>query len=152
MQVRSIKSNSSFQEKHTTSQIAKQVGTYFASAVLNAMQDCFLLNQEITADPILKQDPEVIFHYYISTKNLTAVLSDFRHFPVACTTLWFFLSIGGLSLVIRHLFNPSIKRQLSLPSVKCKSSVIQHLQVVASTAWPSVLHLQVSLNRRSMKT
>ena len=26
-------------------------------------------------------------HYYILTKNLTAVLSDFRHFPVACTTL-----------------------------------------------------------------
>ena len=29
-------------------------------------------------------------HYYILTKNPTAVMSDFRHFPVACTTLWFF--------------------------------------------------------------
>ena len=40
---------------------------------------------------------------YISTKNPTAVLSDFRHFPVACTTLCFFLSVGGLSSVILHL-------------------------------------------------
>ena len=29
-------------------------------------------------------------HYYILTKNPTAVMSDFRHFPVACTTLCFF--------------------------------------------------------------
>ena len=26
-------------------------------------------------------------NYYILTKNLTVVMSDFRHFPVACTTL-----------------------------------------------------------------
>ena len=26
-------------------------------------------------------------HYYISTKNPMAILSDFRHFRVACTTL-----------------------------------------------------------------
>ena len=26
-------------------------------------------------------------HYYILTKNPTVVMSDFRHFPVACTTL-----------------------------------------------------------------
>ena len=38
-----------------------------------------------------------------------------------------FLSVGGFSSIIRHLFNPSVKRQLSLPSVKCKSSVIRHL-------------------------
>ena len=29
-------------------------------------------------------------HNYISTKNPTAVLLDFRHFPAACTTLIFF--------------------------------------------------------------
>ena len=45
MQARSIKSNSSFQKKHTTSQIAKQVATYFASAVLSAMQDSILPSQ-----------------------------------------------------------------------------------------------------------
>ena len=33
----------------------------------------------------------VMHHYYILTKNPTAVMSYFRHFPVACTTLWFFL-------------------------------------------------------------
>ena len=26
-------------------------------------------------------------HYYISTLNPTAIMSDFQHFPVACTTL-----------------------------------------------------------------
>ena len=31
-----------------------------SSAVLSAMQDCFLLNQEITSDPILKQHTEVL--------------------------------------------------------------------------------------------
>ena len=61
MQVGSIKSNSSFQKKHTTSQIADQVATYFASDVLSAMQEYFLLNQEITPDPILKQHLEVLF-------------------------------------------------------------------------------------------
>ena len=44
-QVRSIKSNSIFQKKHTTSQIVKQVATYFASAVLSTMQDYILPNQ-----------------------------------------------------------------------------------------------------------
>ena len=61
MQVKSIKSNSSFQKKHTTSQIYEQVATYFALAILSAMHDCFLLNQEITPDLILKQHPEVLF-------------------------------------------------------------------------------------------
>ena len=61
MQVRSIKSNSSFQKKHTTSQIAEQVATYFSSAILSAMQNCFLLNQEITPDLILNQHPKVTF-------------------------------------------------------------------------------------------
>ena len=61
MQVRSIKLNSIFQKKHTTSQIAKKVATYFALTVLSAMQGCFLLNHEITPDLILKQHPEVIF-------------------------------------------------------------------------------------------
>ena len=61
MQVRSIKSNSSFQNKHTTSQIAEQVTTYFSLVVLSTMQDCFLLNQEIAPDLILKQHPEVLF-------------------------------------------------------------------------------------------
>ena len=28
-----------------------------------------------------------LVHYYILTQNPTAVMSDFRHFPVACTTL-----------------------------------------------------------------
>ena len=37
IQVRLIKSNSIFQKKHTTSQIAEQVATYFASVVLSAM-------------------------------------------------------------------------------------------------------------------
>ena len=50
----------------------------------------------LTTAPILRiVDPNKYFivctdacnHYYISTKNMTAVLSDFRHFPVACTTL-----------------------------------------------------------------
>ena len=61
MQVRSIKSNISFQKKHTTSQITEKVETYFALVLLSAMQDCFLLNQEITLDLILKQHPEVLF-------------------------------------------------------------------------------------------
>ena len=60
MQVRSIKSNSSFQKKHTTSQIAEQVATYFASIVLSAMHDS-LLNQEITPGLILKKHLEVLF-------------------------------------------------------------------------------------------
>ena len=51
IQVRSIKSNSSFQKKHNTSQIAEQVATYFSYVVLSSMQDCFLLNEEITLDP-----------------------------------------------------------------------------------------------------
>ena len=61
MQVKSIKSNSSFHKKHTTSQIDDQVETYFSMAILSAMQELFLLNQEITPDPILKQHPEVLF-------------------------------------------------------------------------------------------
>ena len=75
-----------------------------------------------------RSDTELVcWHYYISAKNPTVVLSDLRHFPVACMTLWLFLSIGGFSSVIRHLSNPSVKRHLSLPSVKCKSLVIRHL-------------------------
>ena len=45
IQVKSIKSNSIFQKKHTTSQITDKVATYFASVVLNAMQDSILPNQ-----------------------------------------------------------------------------------------------------------
>ena len=61
MQVRSIKSNSSFQKKHTTSQIAEKVETYFSLTILNTMQDSFLVNQEITLELILKQHPKVLF-------------------------------------------------------------------------------------------
>ena len=61
MQVRSIKSNSSFQKKHTISEIAEQVATYFSSAVLNAMYGYFPLNQDITPDLILKQHLKVLF-------------------------------------------------------------------------------------------
>src|SRR5713226_4913628 len=46
---------------HTTSKLAEQATTYSTSVVLSATQYCFLLNQEITPDPILKQHPEVIF-------------------------------------------------------------------------------------------
>ena len=58
--LRSNKSGSSFLS-HTASQLDEQVVTYSASAVLSATQDCFMLNQEITPDPILKQHPEVLF-------------------------------------------------------------------------------------------
>ena len=57
---RSNKSDNSFLS-HTTPQLAEQVVTNSASAVLSATQDCFLLNQEITPNPILKQHPEVLF-------------------------------------------------------------------------------------------
>ena len=50
-----------------------------------------------------------LLHYYISTKNPTAVMSDFRHFPVACTTLSFFLSVGNLASVKRHLSNRRLR-------------------------------------------
>ena len=70
---------------------------------------------------------EVNPHYYILTKNPTTVMSYFRHFPVACTTLWFFLSVSGFASVIWHLSHLSVKQQLSLPSVKYTSSVIRHL-------------------------
>ena len=60
MQVESIKSNSSFQKKYTTSQIAEQVATYFVPAIPSAIQDYFLLNEGITPDPILKQHPEFL--------------------------------------------------------------------------------------------
>ena len=122
----------------------------FSPALVVACRSLSWLSKRALSLPIEVSSKSI--HYYISTKNPTAVLSDFWHFPVACMTLWFFLSVGGSSSVIRHLSNPSVKRPFSLPSIKCKSSVIQHLQVVASTAWPSVLHLQASLNQRSMKT
>ena len=57
---RSNKSDSSFLS-HSTSQLAEQATTYYASFVLNATQDCFLLNQEITPDLILKHQPKVLF-------------------------------------------------------------------------------------------
>ena len=44
MKVRSIKSNTSFQKKHTNSQIAEKVATYFSLDVLSATQDYFLLH------------------------------------------------------------------------------------------------------------
>ena len=40
---------------------------------------------------LLSENKDYVYHYYILTKNLMAVMSDFRHFPVACMTLWFFL-------------------------------------------------------------
>jgi hypothetical protein len=43
------------------SQLAEHATMYFASAVLRAMLDCFLLCYEIMADPKLKQHPEVLF-------------------------------------------------------------------------------------------
>ena len=57
---RSNKSDSSFLS-HTASKLAEQAVAYYALAVLSATQDYFLLNQEITPDPILKQHPEVLF-------------------------------------------------------------------------------------------
>ena len=66
---RSNKSDSSFLS-HTASQLAEQAVTYFASAVLSATHDCFLLNQEIAPDPILKQHPEVLFDRWHCLPNL----------------------------------------------------------------------------------
>jgi hypothetical protein len=43
------------------SQLAKLVAMYSASAELSATEVCFLLNQEITTDPKLKQHLEVLF-------------------------------------------------------------------------------------------
>jgi hypothetical protein len=43
------------------SQLAKHATMYFASTVLRAILDCFLLCHEIMADPSLKQHPEVLF-------------------------------------------------------------------------------------------
>ena len=57
---RSNKSDSSFLN-HTASQLTEQAATYSASVVLSATQDLFLLKQEITPDPILKQHPQVLF-------------------------------------------------------------------------------------------
>jgi hypothetical protein len=46
---------------HIASQLAEHAAMYYASAVLRAMPDCFLLCHEIIADPKLKQYPEVLF-------------------------------------------------------------------------------------------
>jgi hypothetical protein len=35
---------------------------YYAYAKMSATKACFLLNQEITNDPKMKQHPEVLFH------------------------------------------------------------------------------------------
>jgi hypothetical protein len=43
------------------SQLAEQAAMYYASVVLSAMLDCFLLYHEIMVDPRLKQHPEVLF-------------------------------------------------------------------------------------------
>ena len=46
---------------HTVSQLAEQAATYSALVVISATQYYFLLNQEITPGPILKQHLEVLF-------------------------------------------------------------------------------------------
>ena len=46
---------------HTTSLLAVMAAIYLASAVLSATELCFLLIQNITADPMLKQHPLVFF-------------------------------------------------------------------------------------------
>jgi hypothetical protein len=43
------------------SQLAEHATMYFASAVLRAILDRFLLCHEVMADPKLKQHPEVLF-------------------------------------------------------------------------------------------
>jgi hypothetical protein len=43
------------------SQLEEHATMYYASAMLRAMLDCFLLCHEIMADPRLKQHPEVLF-------------------------------------------------------------------------------------------
>ena len=57
---RSNKSESSFLN-HTTSQLVENDEIYYDSVVLRGTQDYFLLNQEITPDPILKKHREVLF-------------------------------------------------------------------------------------------
>ena len=54
------KSESSFLS-HTASLLAALAAVYSASAVLWAMEPYFLLDQEIIAEPKLKQYPEVLF-------------------------------------------------------------------------------------------
>jgi hypothetical protein len=54
------KSESSFLS-HTASQLATLAAMYSASAVLWAMEPYFLLDQEVIAEPKLKQYPEVLF-------------------------------------------------------------------------------------------
>ena len=51
----------SFQKKHTTSQIAEQVATYFSSTVLSAMQDSILPNKQPILDLKLKKQPKLLF-------------------------------------------------------------------------------------------
>jgi hypothetical protein len=46
---------------YMASPLAEHAAIYSASAVLGEILDCFLLYHEVTADPILKQHPEVIF-------------------------------------------------------------------------------------------
>jgi hypothetical protein len=46
---------------HMASQLTKHAAIYFASAVLGAILDCFLLCHEVMADPRLKHHPKVLF-------------------------------------------------------------------------------------------
>ena len=62
-------------------------------------------NDVVSADQLEQFDNERLYvspinqwHYYILTTNPTAVMSDFRHFPVACTTLWFFFKRRKLGI------------------------------------------------------
>jgi hypothetical protein len=57
---RSNRSVSNFRS-HIASQLAEHAAMYYASVVLRAMLDCFLLCHEIMVDPKLKQHPEVLF-------------------------------------------------------------------------------------------
>ncbi len=41
--------------------MVEHASMYYSSTVLREMLDCFLLYHEIMADPILKQDLEVLF-------------------------------------------------------------------------------------------
>jgi hypothetical protein len=43
------------------SQLVKHAAMYFASVVLRAILDCFLLFHEVMEGPKLKQHPEVLF-------------------------------------------------------------------------------------------
>ena len=64
---------------HIPSQVAMLAAMYSTSVELNATNFCFLLNQETTPDPMLKQEPEVIFRSSTHPTQSTSVK------PANCT-------------------------------------------------------------------